>query len=78
MHGRADNCLTIDVAAVRDVGELHQLLYSAFQFPNYYGRNWMRLTNASETCQSQMRLSFQVLRPFGVGCLAMPICSLPV
>ncbi len=40
MHHRYQNTLEIDLASVRTSEELHVLLYEAFQFPDYYGKNW--------------------------------------
>jgi RNAse (barnase) inhibitor barstar len=40
MHHRTEDSLEIDVGAAKTPKELHDLLFEAFQFPEYYGRNW--------------------------------------
>jgi len=40
MFTRHANSLEIDVSEVRSREELHELLYQAFGFPEYYGQNW--------------------------------------
>ncbi|MBR0345051.1 MAG: barstar family protein [Rudaea sp.] len=40
MFTRHANSLEINVSDVRSPEELHELLYQAFEFPEYYGRNW--------------------------------------
>jgi ribonuclease inhibitor len=37
---RGDDRLEIHVCAVTTRQELHDLLFEAFQFPDYYGSNW--------------------------------------
>jgi len=40
MHHRTEDSLEIDVGAAKTPRELQDLLFDAFQFPDYYGRNW--------------------------------------
>ena len=40
MYRRGNDSLEIDVGAAKTAQELHGLLFEAFQFPEYYGRNW--------------------------------------
>lgn len=40
MHQRIPHVLKIDVATVATRQELHDLLFEAFRFPDYYGQNW--------------------------------------
>jgi RNAse (barnase) inhibitor barstar len=40
MFTRQANSLEINVSEVRSREELHELLYAAFAFPEYYGGNW--------------------------------------
>jgi ribonuclease inhibitor len=44
-HHTSDD-LKVDVSAVSTREELHTLLARAFEFPDYYGRNW----NAFDEC----------------------------
>jgi len=40
MFTRDAKVLEINVGEVRSREELHELLFQAFAFPDYYGRNW--------------------------------------
>ena len=40
MFTRDAKVLEINVSEVRSREELHELLFQAFAFPDYYGRNW--------------------------------------
>jgi RNAse (barnase) inhibitor barstar len=40
MYRRGDDRLEIDVGTAKTPEELHDLLFEAFQFPDYYGNNW--------------------------------------
>ena len=40
MYRRGDDSLEIDVGNANTPQELHDLLFEAFQFPDYYGSNW--------------------------------------
>ena len=40
MYRRLPNTLEINVTSIRTSQELHLLLSEAFQFPDYYGKNW--------------------------------------
>jgi ribonuclease inhibitor len=40
MYRRGDDRLEIDVGTVTTRHELHDMLFQAFRFPDYYGGNW--------------------------------------
>ena len=52
MHQRTPDALKIDVGSVATGQELHDLLFEAFRFPDYYGSNW----NAFDECIRDVEL----------------------
>ncbi len=40
MYRRRDDSMEIDVGTVTTRQQLHDLLFQAFRFPDYYGSNW--------------------------------------
>ena len=40
MYQRGNDNLVINVGSAKTSKELHDLLFEAFQFPDYYGSNW--------------------------------------
>jgi len=65
MYLRGDHRLEIDVGTAQTCQELHDLLFEAFQFPDYYGRKW----DAFEECIRDVAVpsvvqitNFEVLR----------------
>lgn len=56
MFRRGANNLEIDLAEVTSPDQLHDLFAKAFQFPEYYGRNW----DAFDECIRDIELPAQV------------------
>jgi RNAse (barnase) inhibitor barstar len=52
MHHRSPDALKVDVGSVTTSKELHDLLFEAFRFPDYYGENW----NAFDECIRDVEL----------------------
>jgi len=53
MYRRRDGSLEIDVGTVKTPEELHNLLFEAFWFPDYYGKNWDALMSVFATLMCQ-------------------------
>ncbi|HAF43882.1 MAG TPA: ribonuclease inhibitor [Gallionellaceae bacterium] len=52
MHYRTPEALKVEVGSVSTRQELHDLLFEAFRFPDYYGQNW----DAFDECIRDVKL----------------------
>lgn len=65
MKNEGNKALLIDVTDVADVAALHELLYSTFRFPDYYGGNWDAFDECIRDVEVPSRIEVR-----GIGSLA--------